>query len=78
MFSMKKFTMKVYFYEKPLWLDDILWDILDISDNKIAPISFRSIGAYTINSQIEVEEYNILNEKAIDYSSNTQIKFFLF
>lgn len=66
MFSMTRNTMKVYFYAKPLWLDDILWDILDMSDNKKAPISLRSVGAFTINSQIEAKEFHILNKKDID------------
>lgn len=66
MFSMSSNTIKVYFYVKPLWLDDILWDILDMGDNKKAPISLRSVGAFTINSQIKVKEYNFLNEKDID------------
>lgn len=36
MFWMSNNTIKVYFYAKPLWIDDILWDILDMSSNKTA------------------------------------------
>lgn len=66
MFSMSNNNMKVYFYAKPLWIDDILWDILDMSDNKTAPVSLRSSGAFTIESLIEEENYHIENEKDID------------
>lgn len=66
MFSMSNNTIKVYFYAKPLWVDDILWDILDMSSNKTAPISLRSVGAFTINSQIKIKEYNVENEKEIN------------
>lgn len=66
MFSMSRDIIKVYFYAKPLWLDDILWDILDMSNNKKAPISLRGIGAFTINSKIQLKEYNILSQKDID------------
>lgn len=66
MFSMFNNTIKVYFYAKPLWIDDILWDILNMSSNKTAPISLRSVGAFTINSQIKIKEYNVENEKEIN------------
>lgn len=66
MFSISRDIIKVYFYAKPLWLDDILWDILDMSNNKKAPISLRGIGAFTINSKIQLKEYNILSQKDID------------
>lgn len=66
MFSMSNNTIKVHFYAKPLWIDDILWDILNMSSNKTAPISLRCVGAFTINSQIKIKEYNIENEKEIN------------
>lgn len=34
---------------KPLWADDILWDILDMIENKTAPLGLRGTGAFTIN-----------------------------
>lgn len=66
MFSMSNNIIKVYFYAKPLWIDDILWDILNMNSNKTAPISLRSVGAFTINSQIRVNEYNVENEEEIN------------
>lgn len=66
MFSMSNNNINVHFYVKPLWLDDILWDILDMSSNKNAPISLRSVGAFTIFSQIEAKEYSFEDEKDID------------
>lgn len=76
MFSMTKpqNTVKVYFYAKPLWLDDILWDILDMSSNKKAPISLRSVGAFTINSQIDEKEYPFENEEDIDRIADSAFK----
>ena len=69
MFSMSNNTIKVYFYVKPLWIDDILWDILNMSSNKTLPISLRSVGTFTINSQIK--EYNFKNEKEINRIVNS-------
>ncbi|MDE7251779.1 MAG: hypothetical protein K2O32_02380 [Acetatifactor sp.] len=33
---------------KPLWADDLLWDILGMPENKKEPLSLRSIGAFTV------------------------------
>lgn len=42
---------------KPLWLDDILWDILDMPENKNEPASLRAIGAFTVyGSEIYSDE----------------------
>ena len=71
MFLMSNNIIKVSFYAKPLWIDDILWDILNMSENKKAPISLRSVGAFTINSQIKINEYNVENEKEIDNIINS-------
>ncbi len=34
---------------KPLWADDLLWDILDMPENKAEPLSLRSVGAFTVS-----------------------------
>ena len=34
---------------KPLWLDDLLWDVLKMETNKEAPLSLRTIGAFTVS-----------------------------
>lgn len=66
MFWISNNNMNVCFYAKPLWIDDILWDILDMSDNKTAPVSLIGIGAFTIKSLMKEENYHIENEKDID------------
>lgn len=33
---------------KPLWLDELLWDLLKIESNKEGPLSLRAIGAFTV------------------------------
>ena len=34
---------------KPLWLDDLLWDLLKMETNKKEPLSLRTIGAFTVS-----------------------------
>ncbi len=34
---------------KPLWLDELFWDIMNMSENKSEPLSMRSIGAFTVH-----------------------------
>lgn len=64
MFFMIENDIKISFYAKPLWLDDILWDILKMSSNKKEPISLRSVGAYTIHSEIQEYYKKGLQDKA--------------
>ncbi len=33
---------------KPLWMDDLFWDIMDMPENKKEPLSLRCIGAFAI------------------------------
>lgn len=33
---------------KPMWIDDLLWDILGMPENKNEPVSLRAIGAFTV------------------------------
>lgn len=51
----------VHFHAKPFWLDDILWDILQLCENKNQPISLRGTGAFTINARIR-EEVIVLDD----------------
>lgn len=44
---------------KPLWLDDLLWDILGMPENKDEPASLRAIGAFTVYGS---EIYNVESE----------------
>ena len=58
--------IKISFYAKPLWVDDLLWDILKMSANKKEPISLRSVGAFTIHAQIKEYSEVFQNETDID------------
>lgn len=45
---------------KPMWIDDLLWDIIDMQENKSEPASLRSTGAFTVNgAQLYKEEIEI-------------------
>lgn len=47
---------------KPMWLDDLLWDILEMPENKSEPVSLRAIGAFTVyGSEIYESETELLN-----------------
>ena len=64
--SMHEDRVQAYFCAKPFWLDDILWDILEMEDNKKAPVSLRGIGAFTIRSMIREKEYTASEPSQID------------
>lgn len=34
---------------KPLWLDDLFWDIMDMPENKSEPLSLRCVGAFALH-----------------------------
>ena len=40
---------------KPLWIDDLLWDMIDMSENKSQPLSLRCIGAFAIHGATAFE-----------------------
>ncbi len=40
---------------KPLWLDDLFWDIMDMPENKSEPLSLRCIGAFAIYGMTSFE-----------------------
>lgn len=64
--NMVENKVKTAFYAKPIWLDDILWDILTMSENKNEPISLRGIGAFTINSKIKGYDSIVSSTEDID------------
>lgn len=66
MLDLRQKKLTAYFYAKPLWLDDILWDILDMSSNKEEPVSLRSVGAFTIHSMIREKEFTAESTEEID------------
>lgn len=34
---------------KPLWLDELLWDFLNMENNKTEPLSLRAVGSFAVN-----------------------------
>ena len=51
-------TILIEISYKPLWADDLLWDILEMQSNKNEPDSLRVIGAFTMISA-KYKEYAI-------------------
>lgn len=46
---------------KPFWIDELLWDILHMSENKDEPISFRGVGAFTVEGcELEKESHELV------------------
>lgn len=46
---------------KPMWIDDLLWDILGMPENKKEPASLRAIGAFAVyGSQIYDDKTQLL------------------
>lgn len=50
---------------KPLAIDPILWDIMDIPENHTMPLSFRSVGAFTC-STLPLSEYIVENDDSVE------------
>lgn len=51
---------------KPLWLDDLFWEIFQMESNKSEPLSLRAIGAFTIRGSQVFEDKTELVEWSID------------
>lgn len=51
---------------KPLWMDDLLWDILQMPENKNEPLSLRSVGAFTVSGSELYSESSELIEWSAD------------
>ncbi len=72
MFFMLNDIVKANFYAKPLWLDDILWEVLDMDENKDEPISLRGVGAFTINPIAQTMKNKVTSLEGIDdFVTNT-------
>ena len=55
---------------KPLFVDDLWWDIFEMPENKQAPKSLRGLGAFAITG-VKLKEYTIFDSNKIsksDYS----------
>lgn len=46
---------------KPMWLDELLWELLDMGENKKAPLSLRAVGAFTVYGAPLYEKRTILS-----------------
>ena len=47
---------------KPMWIDDLLWDILEMPENKNEPVSLRAVGAFTVcGSEIYSTKAELMN-----------------
>ncbi len=51
---------------KPMWIDDLFWDLIDMSENKNEPESLRSVGAFTVRGAQLFDEEIELNEWSIE------------
>lgn len=49
-----------------MWMDDLFWDIMNMSENKSQPLSLRSIGAFTVRDMKNYEDEHELYEWTID------------
>ena len=47
---------------KPFWIDDLLWELLDMKENAKAPVSLRAVGAFTISGVDIYQKQTVLNE----------------
>ena len=45
---------------KPLWLDDLFWDLFDMASNKDEPLSLRAIGAFSVYGATIYEDKTVL------------------
>ena len=46
---------------KPMWLDELFWELLGMEENKKEPVSLRAIGAYTVGGAPIYEKETILS-----------------
>lgn len=51
---------------KPLWIDDLFWDMMDMSENKSEPLSLRSVGAFAVHGMKNYEDERELSEWSAD------------
>ena len=53
---------------KPLFIDDLWWDVFDMPSNKNEPKSLRGLGAFAVSAPL-IAEYSVLDRNhALDYS----------
>ena len=47
---------------KPMWIDELLWVILNMEENKSAPLSLRCTGAFTFNGIESKSQTTLIDE----------------
>ena len=53
---------------KPLFIDDLWWDVFNMSSNKNEPMSLRGIGCFAVRAP-RIAKYDVLDPNhALDYS----------
>ena len=53
---------------KPLFIDDLWWDVFNMSSNKNEPKSLRGTGAFAVNAPT-IAKYDVFDfDNALDYS----------
>lgn len=56
---MNQDDISVSFCAKPFWVDDILWDILEMGSNREEPVSLRGVGAFTVRAKVRERKYGV-------------------
>ncbi|MBR3425664.1 MAG: hypothetical protein IKG79_06485 [Neisseriaceae bacterium] len=54
---------------KPIWIDDLFWQLLGMHDNMKAPISLRANGAFTVSGVFIYE-----NEQVLDFWNENELR----
>lgn len=56
---------------KPLFVDDLWWEIFEIPENQLAPKSLRGLGAFAITG-VKLKEYLVFDSTKISTSDYTE------
>ena len=72
-FCLKHLSLeRVYLEVKPMYADELWWDIFNLSENKKCPISLRGIGAFSIHA-MQIKEY-VLNNVNIEHVCEEELR----
>ena len=67
-------TLENAFIEvKPLFVDDLWWEIFEMSENQLAPKSLRGLGAFAITG-VKLKEYLVFDSTKISISDYTEVE----
>ena len=51
---------------KPIWLDDLLWDLLGMPENKDEPVSLRAVGAFAVSGAVIWQDVSVMQEWSVE------------